>query len=48
MWLMDDIVDRLRSALSDRYTIERELGAGGMGPQICADRSRSPRKMPRE
>lgn len=27
---MDDIVDRLRSALSDRYTIERELGAGGM------------------
>ncbi len=23
-------IDRLRAALSDRYTIERELGAGGM------------------
>jgi len=27
-------MDRLRSALSDRYRIEHELGAGGMGPQI--------------
>jgi hypothetical protein len=32
---------RLNAALSDRYRIERELGAGGMGPQIFADGSRS-------
>ena len=24
------VLDRLKTALSDRYTIERELGAGGM------------------
>jgi len=24
------MVDRLKSALADRYTIERELGRGGM------------------
>jgi hypothetical protein len=27
---MHDAVDRLKTALSDRYTIEREIGAGGM------------------
>jgi len=27
---MAEILDRLRSALADRYTIERELGRGGM------------------
>jgi hypothetical protein len=27
---MADLFDRLKSALADRYTIERELGAGGM------------------
>ncbi len=31
---MPDSVDRLEKALADRYTIEHELGAGGMGPQI--------------
>jgi hypothetical protein len=25
-----DLLDRLRSALAERYVIERELGAGGM------------------
>jgi hypothetical protein len=25
-----DLLDRLRSALADRYRIQRELGAGGM------------------
>jgi len=27
---MNDALGRLTSALSDRYTIERELGRGGM------------------
>ena len=26
---MADILDRLKTALSDRYTVERELGRGG-------------------
>ncbi len=32
---MTDQLDRLRAALSDRYRVEDELGAGGMGPQIA-------------
>jgi predicted Ser/Thr protein kinase len=28
---MSAILDRLRTALADRYTVERELGSGGMG-----------------
>ena len=31
-------LDRLTAALADRYRIERELGARGMGLQIYADR----------
>ena len=31
---MTDTLDRLIAALSDRYAIEHELGAGGMGPLI--------------
>ena len=27
---MTDLLDKLKAALSDRYTIERELGRGGM------------------
>ena len=27
---MSEVMSRLRSALADRYRIERELGAGGM------------------
>ena len=33
---MPDVFDRLKSALSDRYTIERELGAGGMATVYLA------------
>ena len=33
---MADILDRLRTALQDRYTIERELGAGGMATVYLA------------
>jgi hypothetical protein len=35
--IMTDRFDRLKPALADRYTIEREIGAGGMGSQIFAD-----------
>ena len=27
---MTDTIDRLKTALADRYTIKHELGAGGM------------------
>jgi eukaryotic-like serine/threonine-protein kinase len=33
---MADVLESLRSALSDRYTIERELGAGGMATVYLA------------
>ena len=43
---MTDAFDRLTKALSDRYTIERELGAGGMATVYFAHeigrRSRKP------
>jgi len=32
---MADVLERLKTALADRYTIERELGSGGMEPQIA-------------
>jgi hypothetical protein len=28
--MSDDVLDRLPAALADRYSIERELGRGGM------------------
>ncbi len=34
---MTDVMDRLRTALSDRYTIERELGRGGMATVYLAE-----------
>ncbi|MFC1639510.1 protein kinase [Gemmatimonadota bacterium] len=33
---MADVFDRLKAALSDRYTIERELGSGGMATVYLA------------
>ena len=33
---MNDIVQRLTAALSDRYTLQRELGAGGMATEYLA------------
>ncbi len=33
---MSDIVDRLSAALSDRYRLDRELGAGGMATVYLA------------
>ncbi len=34
---MADILDRLKAALADRYTIERELGSGGMATVYLAE-----------
>jgi serine/threonine-protein kinase len=42
---MTDILDRLGSALADRYTIERELGAGGMATVYLAQDLRHDRKV---
>ena len=42
---MTDQLDRLKHALSDRYTIERELGAGGMATVYLAHDVRHDRKV---
>ena len=34
---MTDTLDRLTTALQDRYRIERELGAGGMATVYLAE-----------
>ena len=34
---MTDTIDRLKTALADRYTIEFELGAGGMATVYLAE-----------
>ena len=34
---MSDLLDRLKTALADRYAIEREIGAGGMATVYLAD-----------
>jgi serine/threonine protein kinase len=39
------VIDRLGSALSDRYRIERELGAGGMATVYLAEDLRHKRKV---
>jgi serine/threonine-protein kinase len=38
-------IDRLRSALAGRYTVERELGAGGMATVYLADDAKHGRKV---
>ena len=42
---MTDALDRLKAALADRYTIERELGAGGMATVYLAEDLRHHRKV---
>ena len=32
-----DLLDRLKTALADRYTIEREIGSGGMATVYLAE-----------
>ena len=39
--MSDDAVDRLKKALAARYTIERELGSGGMATVSLAPNARA-------
>ncbi|MGD8727034.1 MAG: serine/threonine-protein kinase, partial [Gemmatimonadales bacterium] len=42
---MTDVLDRLRKALADRYTIEREIGSGGMATVYLAEDLKHHRKV---
>jgi len=42
---VSDLVDRLRKALADRYSIEREIGSGGMATVYLARDSRHDRQV---
>ena len=42
---MNDSLDRLTSALSDRYRIESEIGAGGMATVYLAEDVKHDRKV---
>jgi len=42
---MTDAFDRLKAALADRYTIEREIGAGGMATVYLAEDVKHKRKV---
>lgn len=42
---MTDTIDRLKTALADRYTIEHELGAGGMATVYLAQDVKHDRKV---
>jgi serine/threonine-protein kinase len=33
---MADLLDRLRTALADRYAVESQIGRGGMATVFCA------------
>ncbi len=40
-----DLIDRLKTALADRYAIEREIGAGGMATVYLAEDLKLHRKV---
>jgi serine/threonine-protein kinase len=42
---MAESLDRLKAALSDRYTIEREIGSGGMATVYLAEDLKHHRKV---
>ncbi len=42
---MPELLDRLKTALADRYTIEREIGAGGMATVYLAEDLKLHRKV---
>ena len=41
MPLVADMLDRLKTALQDRYTIEREIGRGRDGDDLLGPRSQA-------
>ncbi len=42
---MPDLIDRLKIALADRYTIQEELGAGGMANVYLAEDLKNDRQV---
>ena len=42
---MSDLVQRLKSALADRYTIDQEVGSGGMATVYLAEDLKHHRKV---
>ncbi|MCH7876305.1 MAG: hypothetical protein IH965_13545 [Gemmatimonadetes bacterium] len=42
---MSDVIDRLSTALADRYRVEREIGAGGMATVYLAKDLKHDRKV---
>ncbi len=42
---MADLLDRLKSALADRYAIQHELGSGGMATVYLAEDLKHHRKV---
>ena len=42
---MPELLDRLKTALADRYAIEREIGAGGMATVYLAEDLKHHRKV---
>ena len=43
--MSDDVLDRLKTALADRYTVEREIGHGGMATVYLAEDIRHERSV---
>ncbi len=42
---MSDLLERLKSALADRYAIERDIGRGGMATVFLAEDLKHHRKV---
>ncbi len=42
---MPELLDRLKTALADRYAIQEEIGAGGMATVYLADDIKHERKV---
>ncbi len=42
---MPDLLDRLKTALSDRYAVQEEIGAGGMATVYLAEDLKHHRKV---